>query len=137
MKSFPARILKADGPFYLGALESLVVPTTDGLLGIQAGHNDMIAAIATGIMTYRSPEGRDREAAISRGMLKVENGEVLILAISIERPEEIDLNRAKREEDAAKEAMLQKESIQQYQLAELRLARTINRLKVKRRDMNN
>ncbi len=133
MNSFPVRILKADGPFYIGELESLILPVSDGMLGIQAKHQNMIAALSTGIMTYRIPGKQDQEAMISLGMVRVEKGEVLILAESIERPEEIDLNRMKREEDAAREAMLQKESIQQYKLAELRLAKTINSLKLKRR----
>ena len=66
------------------------------------------------------------------GLVKVEDGEVLILAESIERPEEIDANRAKREADEAREAMLQQRSIREFKMAELELARTANRLRVKR-----
>ena len=63
----------------------------------------------------------------------LENGEVLILVDSCERPEEIDVNRAKKAEAKAKEELLQKKSIQEYQSAKLHLARAINRLKVKKR----
>ena len=49
-----------------------------------------------------------------------------------ERPEEIDAKRAKRDADAAKEALLQKRSIQEYRAAQATLARAISRLRVKR-----
>ena len=50
-----------------------------------------------------------------------------------ERPEEIDTNRARRDADAAKEALLQKKSIQEYRAAQATLARAVSRLRVKRR----
>ena len=63
--------------------------------------------------------------------MKIENNEVLVLVDAAERPEEIDENRAKAEAAAAREAILQKKSIQEYHSAQTRLARAINRLKVK------
>lgn len=51
---------------------------------------------------------------------------------SAEHPEDIDTNRAKRAAAAAKEAMLQKKSIQEYRAAQADLARAISRLKIKR-----
>ena len=65
--------------------------------------------------------------------MKVENGEVLILVDTAERPEDIDANRARRDADAAKEAMLQKKSIMEYQAAQATLARAVSRLRVKHR----
>lgn len=50
-----------------------------------------------------------------------------------ERPDEIDAKRAKQDADAAKEALLQKKSIQEYRAAQATLARAISRLRVKRR----
>lgn len=135
MKSFKVKILEADGPFYEGELESLIVPVTDGMIGIQAGHSNLFSALVPGVMTYRIPGQDALIAAISRGCMKVENGEVLILAESIERPEEIDEERARREADAAREAALQKRSIQEFHMAELEMAKATNRLKIKRNSM--
>ena len=56
---------------------------------------------------------------------------MLILADSIERPEEIDENRARRSLAAAKEALLQKRSIQEYKMVQANLARALNRLNTK------
>lgn len=77
------------------------------------------------------PDKPEQIAAVSAGLIKVENNEVLILVDSAERPEDIDVNRARRAADEAKEAMLQKKSIQEYRSAQTRLARAISRLRVK------
>ena len=59
--------------------------------------------------------------------------EVLVLVDAAERPEEIDEARARREADEAREALLQRRSRQEHQLAQATLARAMNRLRVKAR----
>ena len=48
MKQFSLRFLAADRVFYEGPCESLMVPLTDGLYGVQADHTDMMGAIIAG-----------------------------------------------------------------------------------------
>ena len=100
-------------------------------VGILAGHCDIISAVVPGKMTYRVPGGENQIAAVSGGLVKVEDGEVLVLVDSAERPEEIDANRAREAAAAAKEAMLQKRSIREFHAAQMTLARATVRLKVK------
>ena len=131
MENFPVHILAADEPFYEGPCQSISVPTTTGMYGVLAHHTNVILAIVPGTLRYRC-EGEDEKlAAVSAGLMKVENGEVLILVDSAERPEEIDANRAQRAADRAKEELLQKKSIQQYRMAQSNLARALSRLQVK------
>ncbi len=131
METFQVHILAADHTFYEGPCESLTIPTSDGEQCILAHHSSMIAAIQPGTMRYRTPGQESRLAAVSQGMVKVEQNEVLVLVDSAERPEDIDAARARREADEAREAMLQKKSLQEYQLAQATLARAMNRLRVK------
>ena len=131
MENFTVHILAADEPFYEGPCESLSVPTTTGLYGVLAHHTNVIAAIVPGEMIYRIPGQEDLIAAVSAGLMKVENNEVLVLVDSAERPEEIDANRAQRAADEAHEALLQKKSIQEYRMAQSNLARALSRLQVK------
>ena len=131
MENFPVHILAADEPFYEGPCQSISVPTTTGMYGVLAHHTNVIMAIVPGTLRYRC-EGEDEKlAAVSAGLMKVENGEVLILVDSAERPEEIDANRAQRAADQAKEELLQKKSIQEYRMAQSNLARALSRLQVK------
>ena len=131
MEVFQAHILAADRSFYEGPCVSLTVPTSDGEQGILAHHSDMIAAVLPGTLRFQTPEGPAQTAAVSGGMVKIEKNEVLVLVDSVERPEETDAARARREADEAREAMLQKKSRQEYQLAQASLARAMNRLRVK------
>ena len=133
MEAFQVNILASDHPFYEGKCYSLILPTAGGMCGIRAHHSNMVTALVPGIMTYQIEENVSREAAVSGGLAKVESGEVLILVDTAERPEEIDAKRAKRDADAAKEALLQRKSIQEYRTAQATLARAISRLRVKRR----
>ena len=132
MKPFSVHILAADNVFYEGPCESLIVPVIDGQYGILADHSNTISAIAPGALTYRIPGGSDQIAAVSAGLVKIEDNDVLVLVDTAERPEDIDANRARRAADEAKEAILQKRSMQEYQAAQVNLARAINRLRIKR-----
>ena len=131
MDNYPVHILAADEPFYEGPCESLSVPTITGMYGVLAHHTNVILAIVPGTLRYRCEGEEEKLAAVSAGMMKVENGEVLVLVDSAERPEEIDANRAKEAADRAKEELLQKKSIQEYRMAQSNLARAVSRLRVK------
>lgn len=132
MSQFQVFILAADNVLYEGPCESLIVPTSQGQYGILANHSNMISAVIPGKLTYRVPGGQEQFAAVSAGLVKVENNEVLVLVDTAERPEDIDANRAKRAAEEAKEAILQKRSNQEYRSARTNLAREVNRLEVKR-----
>ncbi len=132
MNTFNVHLLSANRTFYEGECESLVVPAVDGQYGVLAGHSNTITAIVPGKLTFRAPGEEEQEAAVSAGIMKIEDGEVLVLADSILRPEEIDEERAEREAAEAKEAMTQKLSIQEYYSAQAQLARAVSKLKIRR-----
>lgn len=132
MRAFPLTVLAAEKVFYRGDCLSLVVPTPQGLYGVQAMHSNVISAVAPGQLKLTQPDGTETVAAVSAGLMKVEDGEVLLLVDTVERPEEIDENRARRAAAEAKEALLQKTSVRDHYMAETKMARAINRLKVKK-----
>ena len=131
METFQVSILAAENNLYQGECESIVVPTYEGARGIMAHHCNIIEAIAPGKLEYTIPGQEKKLAFVSSGMLKVEDGEVLVLVDSAERPEDIEKNKARRAEEKAKEERLQKTSRQEYILNQAFLARTINRFKTK------
>ena len=131
MNTFTLNVFAAEKPFFEGDCISLVIPTDGGQYGIQAMHNNMIAAIIPGMLKITASSGEEIIAAVSEGLVKVENNHVLLLVDTAERPEEIDENRAKRSVEQAKEAILQKKSIQDYYAAQSKMARAIGRLRVK------
>ena len=132
MKEFRLSILAPDEEMYEGPCESVVVPASDGQYGIMANHTNMISGLIPGMLTYQIPGGERRILAVSYGLVKVENNEVLVIVDDAERPEEIDEKRAQRDADAAKEKMLQERSLRDYRMAQADLARAMNRLKLRR-----
>ena len=131
MDTFQVHILAADRIFYEGPCVSLTIPTSDGERGILAHHENMIAAVQPGTLRWQLPGQEAQLAAVSPGMVKVERNDVLVLVDSAERPEEIDEARARRAADEAREAILQKKSRQEHQMAQTSLARALNRLRIK------
>ena len=131
MNSFDISILAADKSFFNGKCESIIIPTSDGLYGIWANHQNLISDIIPGMLEMRKQNGETVIAAVSEGIVKVEDGNALVLVDTIELPEEIDINRTKRNADRAKEELLQKRSIRDYYQAQARMARALNRMKVK------
>ena len=133
MSAFHARVLASDDDFFDGPCESMTVPCTDGAMGILPHHSNMIAAVVPGELRFQPEGGSLRTAAVSAGLVKIEDGDVLLLVDTAERPEDIDATRAKRAADAAKEELLQKKSLQEYKSAQANLARALSRLRVKER----
>ena len=131
MTYFKVKILAADKPFYEGEALSLIVPTVNGQYGILAHHSNTLGATVPGLLKITYPDNREEVLSVSSGIFKIEHNHVLVLVDSLERPEEIDINRAKREADEAKEALLQKMSRQEYYSTQAKLARALNRLKIK------
>lgn len=133
MNQFRLEILAADRPFYDGPCESVTIPAGDGEMEFLAHHSTLVSAVAPGELRYRIPGQTTQPLAVGPGVIKVSDDYILVLVDSVERPEEIDANRALRKLEEAKEALRQKQSIQEYKTAQSNLANAVSRLKVKRK----
>ena len=131
MDSFFIHILAEDHVVARGDCLSMVVPVYDGLYGIQAHHSNMISAIVPGIMTCTMADGSKVRAAVSKGLVKVEDNDVLVLVESAEYPESIDIARAQRAAREAEEILHRKHSLMEQTAAEASLARALNRIRAK------
>ena len=133
MNEFNLHIIEADDDFFNGKCVSVVIPTVDGMLGIQAMHENLVAAVNIGVIKYTLPDGTRCHAAISNGIVKVENNEVLVIVESAEDPDEIDVDRATQEAEAARDVLAGKTDRLNYRAAKGMLARAANRLKIQKR----
>ena len=153
MKKFHLEFLAADRDFYVGECESIVLPLSDGSLGILADHANMMGAIVPGEVhmkiddyeaylpdkevmdpkTIRNRTDGTVDVVVSNGLVKVENGNVVVLVDSAELPHEIDEHRAQKAAARAKEEMLQTKGIIEYRSAEGALSRALARLNSKNR----
>ena len=128
--SFYLKIIAANRVFYSGRCRSIIVPEYDGQKEILAHHEDMVIAVNDGEMRFQ-PEGSDNweYAVVGIGFVEIVNNRVTLLVESAERPEEINVARAREAKERAEEQMRQKQSIHEYYHSRASLARAMARLK--------
>ena len=130
MTAFGLKIVTLDGLVYDGMAEELIVRTIEGDMGILAGHVNCVAALGMGRATLVI-DGQKRYAACIGGMVSVVNGAVTLVPTTFEWAEDIDLARAQRAAENAKQMLADKElSETQLRLAEARLKRALVRSSV-------
>ncbi len=80
------------------------IPGKEGYLGVLPGHAPLITELAVGEITYRS-DGAQRRLAVAWGFAEVLPDRVTILAETAERPEEIDVERARKAKERAEQRL--------------------------------
>jgi F-type H+-transporting ATPase subunit epsilon len=83
---------------------SVRIPGVDGSLGILRNHAPMIAAIDVGLLRFRHA-GKEHALFVAGGFAEVRNNTVRVVSEAGERPEEIDLARAKEAEERARQRL--------------------------------
>lgn len=107
----------------------MTAPGMAGYLGVLTGHAPLLTPLATGKLTFRDASGKNFLAALSGGFLEVSKKGVILLADSIEFPNEIDRQRAERAAEKARQRLAKKEGID-IPRATASLKRAENRLAV-------
>lgn len=128
-KTFNLEIIASDRVFYTGPCESLVFPGIDGEQGVWANHERTVTCVSAGELKYKV-DGNWGYAAISDGYAEISGENVVIIADTVERPEEIDIKRAEEAKLRAQERLRQKQSIMEYYHTQVALNKAMNRLKV-------
>lgn len=127
MKPFSLKIVTPDGVQFDGTAEELTVRTTDGDVGILAGHINFVAALGMGEAMVVT-EGRRRYGACIGGMVSVVDGNVTLLPTTFEWAEDIDGQRAEASYQRAKDILDKKDaSDTQILMAKARLRRALVR----------
>lgn len=130
MDTFGLKIIASDKVFYEGRCRKLVIPAPDGEVGLLPHHENMVIAVEVGIARMEVEEGKWNEIAVGTGFVEIVNNRVTLLVDTAERPEDIDIRRAREQKERAEEQMRQKRSIQQYYHTQASLARAMNRLRL-------
>ena len=130
MSKFFLKVISSNRIFYEGFCTCLIIPAVDGEKAIMAHHEEVIVAVSNGEMRMQIEEdGEWSYAVLGKGFCMVANNRVTVLADTVERPEEVDANRAKEALERAQERLRQKQSIQEYHMTQAAMARALTRLK--------
>ena len=147
-RDFELQVYAEDGVFYEGPCFELILPCVDGEKAFLAYHEDVVYAVYNGIMRIRIPveraEGADvaaaiadktiplsvwQEAVIGTGVAHFSNNRCVVLAETVERPDEIDENRARRALERAQEKMQRELSMREYRISQMAMARATARIR--------
>ena len=134
MNTFKLKIIASNKTFFDGECVSLTLPIADGgQMGFLANHENTVAPLDSGEVVIKTPDNEMIDAFISGGFIEFFDNAAYVVCISVEKPEEIDTERAEEAKIRAEEALRQKQSIFEYHQSKNDLARAMERLKIKNR----
>ena len=130
-KEINVEIITPSKSAYKGEVKSITLPGTSGNFQVLYNHAPLLSSLEVGRIKIEDVKGNKIEFTTGGGTVEVRNNNVLVLADSIESKDEIDLDRAKRSYQRAKERLSMKshEDIDTAR-AEASLLRAINRMKL-------
>ena len=129
-KTFYLEITASDRKFYNGECEMMIFPAIDGQQGILPNHESMVTAVKAGELRFKV-NGEWKEAAVGDGFVEIMPEFVVLLADTVEWPDEIDIRRAKEaKERGCTRAAICMESQREYYHSKAALSRAMARLKV-------
>jgi F-type H+-transporting ATPase subunit epsilon len=125
----PDRVVRSDE-----AVTSVVVPGSEGYLGIMANHAPLLTELTLGRIDITREDNTELTYATSGGFMEVSENRVLILADTAEPAEEIDIERATASKSRAEDRLRRRSEAEvDAARAEVALMRALNRLRVAER----
>jgi F-type H+-transporting ATPase subunit epsilon len=94
-KTFHLEIVTPDRALLSEEVVSIIAPGVEGYLGVLANHAPLVTELNVGILRIRYPDDTEENVAVSGGFMEVANNRVLVLADAAERPQDIDIQRAR------------------------------------------
>jgi F-type H+-transporting ATPase subunit epsilon len=112
-----------------GSAADVMIPGKSGYLDVLPGHAPLITELAVGKITYHNPAG-EHHVCVAWGFAEVLPDKVTILAETAERPQDIDVNRAREAKQRAEQRLKAGGPDLDYPRAEAALQRAETRLAV-------
>jgi F-type H+-transporting ATPase subunit epsilon len=98
------RVVTPSCEIFNGVADEVILPGTEGYLGILPEHSPLIALLGIGVLTVKEG-GETSTFALNSGFVEVLPEGVTILARTVERPQEIDVDRAENAKKRAEERL--------------------------------
>lgn len=127
-KTLKLEVVTPERQVFSDEVQSIIVPAAEGYLGVLPNHAPLISGLKPGIIKYRQ-EGKIRLLAISGGFMEVSSNKVTILADTAERPDQIDVERAKAARERAEKRLKERPPGLDVARAEFALQRALARLR--------
>ncbi|MFC2948903.1 F0F1 ATP synthase subunit epsilon [Virgibacillus sediminis] len=129
MKTLTVSVVTPDGPVLEESFDMVSCKAESGELGILPGHIPLVAPLSIAAVRLKNGN-KTTPLAVNGGFMEVRPDKVTILAQSAEKPEDIDVQRAKEAKARAERRLQAKQDNIDFQRAELALKRAMNRINV-------
>ena len=116
-------------------VDEVVLPGSEGYLGVLPGHAPLLTALGVGEVEYRVA-GKKHFLAVAGGFAEVLRDRVIVLAETAERPEEIDLERAKEARQRAEAILRGNPAEVEFEQAQQSFRKALIRLQVHERSQS-
>lgn len=134
-RSFKVVIVTPDRTAYEGEAVAATIPGQAGYLGVWANHAPLVAAVAPGLVTLRTDDaGSEQKLAVGGGFVEISGNVVNLMTDSCELAGEIDVARAQKALDRARERLGHVEASLDRERARLAQSRALARLKAARKN---
>jgi F-type H+-transporting ATPase subunit epsilon len=111
------------------AVDEVVLPGTEGSMGVRPGHAPLLTGLEVGELMYRKGQEK-RFVSVAGGFAEVLPRRVTILATIAERAEDIDRDRAERAKGRALERLEKKDPDTDIKRAQVALEKAVIRIEV-------
>jgi F-type H+-transporting ATPase subunit epsilon len=129
-KTYHLEIITPKRIVFKGEVTSFSAPGLEGGFQVLHSHAPLLASLKIGRVKLRVAEGNEFHYAISGGFVEVRENNVILLAETAERTDEIDVERVKAARDRALKRLAEKYPNTDIERAKLALFRALNRLTV-------
>lgn len=109
--------------------EEVQIPGRNGYIGVLSGHAPLITELGAGEISYRSG-GQLHRFSTAWGFAEVLPNKVTILAETVERAKEIDVNRALQSLKEAGDSMRSAQTEEEFATAQSKIERAQARIEV-------
>jgi F-type H+-transporting ATPase subunit epsilon len=127
--TFQLRIVTPDREVVRDEAEEMQIPGREGYLGVLPGHAPLISELKIGEITYRKG-AKVEHLAVTWGFLEILPGQVTVLVEAAEKPEEIDVDRAKAARERAEKRLKSPDPEVDLNRAQVAMERALIRLQV-------
>lgn len=126
-KVFNLQIISPTRIFFDGDATMVEMKTSEGEIGVLAGHIPLTAILTPGVVKIHQEKGT-KEAALHDGFVEIRKDRVTVLAESCEWPDEIDVERAEEAKERAENRIKSGRKDVDMLRAELALKKALTRI---------
>jgi len=109
-------------------VREVIVPGSEGVFAVLPGHTAFLSTLKAGVLVAYDTKGQQHSYALNGGFSEVLEERVVVLTLSFESSDDIDIERARAARARAEERLSKREAHIDVARAEAALARALARI---------